>query len=58
MPYYYTCPLCGANLDPGEKCDCTLTLTPPPKNQNENKEDNTNVGNQSNNRSTRDSRCY
>ena len=20
--YYNTCPLCGANLDPGEKCDC------------------------------------
>lgn len=19
---YYTCPICGANLDPGEKCDC------------------------------------
>lgn len=22
MPYYYTCPNCGANLDPGERCDC------------------------------------
>ena len=22
MPYYDTCPDCGANLDPGEKCDC------------------------------------
>lgn len=22
MPYYWTCPYCGANLDPGEKCDC------------------------------------
>ncbi len=21
--YYTTCPLCGANLDPGEHCDCT-----------------------------------
>lgn len=20
--YYHTCPLCGANLDPGESCDC------------------------------------
>lgn len=20
--YYYTCPFCGANLDPGEECDC------------------------------------
>lgn len=22
MPYYQTCPVCGANLDPGERCDC------------------------------------
>lgn len=22
MNYYHTCPDCGANLDPGEKCDC------------------------------------
>jgi len=22
MPYYQTCRLCGANLDPGERCDC------------------------------------
>lgn len=22
MPYYYTCPNCGSNLDPGERCDC------------------------------------
>lgn len=20
--YYWTCPYCGNNLDPGEKCDC------------------------------------
>ena len=20
--YYHTCPHCGANLDPGERCDC------------------------------------
>jgi len=20
--YYHTCPMCGANLDPGECCDC------------------------------------
>ena len=20
---YYTCPRCGASLDPGEQCDCT-----------------------------------
>lgn len=23
MSYYRTCPHCGANLDPGERCDCT-----------------------------------
>ena len=22
MSYYRTCPICGANLDPGEICDC------------------------------------
>lgn len=22
MSYYRTCPDCGANLDPGERCDC------------------------------------
>lgn len=22
MCYYRTCPHCGANLDPGERCDC------------------------------------
>ncbi len=22
MAYYRTCPSCGANLDPGEVCDC------------------------------------
>ncbi len=22
MAYYETCPQCGSNLDPGEKCDC------------------------------------
>lgn len=22
MSYYHICPLCGAALDPGEKCDC------------------------------------
>lgn len=23
--YFSECPLCGAALDPGEKCDCILT---------------------------------
>ena len=23
--YYHTCPYCGANLDPGESCDCQTT---------------------------------
>lgn len=23
MPYYNICDLCGATLDPGEKCTCT-----------------------------------
>ena len=22
MSYYRTCPVCGAHLDPGEKCEC------------------------------------
>lgn len=22
MAYYNTCPICGGNLDPSEKCDC------------------------------------
>ncbi len=22
MSYYRVCPYCGANLDPGERCDC------------------------------------
>ncbi len=22
MAFYNTCPICGANLDPGELCDC------------------------------------
>ena len=22
--YYNTCPYCGANLDPNERCDCQL----------------------------------
>ena len=26
--YYVTCPVCGANLDPGERCDCTKKSRP------------------------------
>lgn len=22
MAFFNTCPICGANLDPGESCDC------------------------------------
>ena len=36
MPYYKTCPDCGAHLDPGERCDC----------KDDTKEDCTNVGNE------------
>ena len=35
--YYHTCPDCGANLDPGEKCDCQTVKN------NITKEANTNV---------------
>lgn len=27
MAYYTVCPACGANLDPGEKCNCIDTRT-------------------------------
>ena len=26
--YYKVCPNCGANLDPGERCDCEDTKEP------------------------------
>ncbi len=26
MRYYWTCPDCGASLDPGEKCTCSNEL--------------------------------
>ena len=29
MPYYRTCPYCGAHLDPGERCDCQDEKEPP-----------------------------
>lgn len=25
VSYYRTCPHCGANLDPGESCDCSIS---------------------------------
>lgn len=39
MPYYWTCPYCGANLDPGERCDCkneTKEETNHDRNENQN----------------------
>ena len=32
MAYYNTCPDCGSNLDPGEKCDCRTTPNISPQN--------------------------
>lgn len=26
MMMYWTCPCCGANLDPGERCDCNRNV--------------------------------
>ena len=26
--FYWTCPYCGANLDPGESCDCRKEHNP------------------------------
>lgn len=43
MYYYHTCPECGANLDPGEKCDCQKN------NSYITKEDNKNVRNENHN---------
>ena len=47
--YYNTCPLCGANLDPGETCDCQMTIDIPTKSASadafEGKEVKSNVGN-------------
>lgn len=28
MSMFHTCPYCGANLDPGEKCDCRTNDSP------------------------------
>ena len=38
-PYYWTCPNCGAHLDPGETCDCMKKAAPSATNtQNGNKQ--------------------
>ena len=31
MAQYVTCPNCGANLDPGERCDCADKIKAPPR---------------------------
>ena len=36
MAYYHTCPECGANLDPCEKCDCQTIKNNITKEANEN----------------------
>lgn len=46
MPYYHACPDCGANLDPGEKCDCQNN------NLHKRKESDENVRNETNNHSS------
>lgn len=38
MAQYRTCPYCGANLDPGETCDCRQDTD---ENKEENKDDGT-----------------
>lgn len=35
MPYYSPCPVCGAALDPGERCDCKEKEKPPRYNNTE-----------------------
>ncbi len=32
--YYWTCPYCGSNLDPGERCDCRDEKKTPDKTSN------------------------
>ena len=32
MPYYNTCPYCGAHLDPGERRDCRDEQNEPTEN--------------------------
>ena len=33
MSYFRTCSYCGANLDPGERCDCREERPSPSKSQ-------------------------
>ena len=40
MSYYIICDSCGANLDPGEKCDCLETLDENNKTEDTNNDDN------------------
>ncbi len=39
MSYYYSCDICGANLDPGESCDCRDGKETPKTAPNERKEE-------------------
>ena len=40
MAFYRVCPMCGANLDPGEICDCQeeKPTTPPDRGQSRTRE--------------------
>lgn len=33
--YYHTCPYCGCNIDPGERCDCQPTTPAPDRSTEE-----------------------
>ena len=37
MAYYETCPYCGANLDPGEVCECRIERREDRANENNTK---------------------
>lgn len=43
MPYYHPCPRCGANLDPGEVCDCVKNAAPGATNTQDGKAENYNA---------------
>lgn len=38
MAFYNVCPYCGANLDPGERCDCKEQQNERPKTAEKEKE--------------------